>query len=218
MISLETIQTARDEAIENVSQVIAKCPWDSREFYSQWLAQTYFYVCHTTRNLALACAKMPMSQTDMHNSFIHHITEEKGHEKLAYMDLKNLGFKMDQFEEFAETSALYQSMHYLIAEVSPMSILGYALVLEGFAANRAQPVYDKLVENYGAKCATFLKVHIIVDAEHSQESNSVIEQCNEKERDAILKSIKLCEQQYISFYRKLNENLSQKNAYSDAVA
>ncbi len=218
MITLEMIQTARDTAIQNVSNVIAKCPWENKSFYSQWVAQTFFYVNHTTRNLALACAKMPIDKTEMHNAFIHHITEEKGHEKLALMDLKNLGYKIDQFEEFAETSALYQSMHYLIAEVSPMSILGYALVLEGFAANKAQPVYDRLAATYGPKCGTFLKVHIVVDADHSQESNSVIEACDQKEREAILKSIKLCEQQYISFYRKINEQLNKAEVYQSVAS
>src|SRR5690606_24416532 len=76
-----------------------KFPWTSRKVYGDWLAQTYYYVRHSTRLLAAAAARFPLDErgSALHYRFAAHIGEEKRHEQLALHDLQQLGFTLAEF-------------------------------------------------------------------------------------------------------------------------
>ena len=71
--------------------------WTDRAAYAGWLAQTYYYVRHSTRLLAAAAARFPHGRAGdtMHHRFGAHIGEEKRHELLCVRDLQALGETLD---------------------------------------------------------------------------------------------------------------------------
>ena len=46
-----------EKRLDELVQVCHSMPWTDEGFYREWLAQTYYYVCHSTRLLALAMAQ-----------------------------------------------------------------------------------------------------------------------------------------------------------------
>jgi pyrroloquinoline quinone (PQQ) biosynthesis protein C len=178
-------------AIDHVYSEFEKYPWDNREAYALWLAQSYFYVSYTTRMLALAASRTKLDENKFHLKFIGHAAEEKGHEKLCINDLKALGHSASDFPELPQTSAIYHSLHYLIENADPCAILGYALVLEGISANRAEVVLEKLTKTYGKAATSFLRVHVEVDKGHNQETKQALEACSEKQLEAILQGVNM---------------------------
>jgi len=140
--------------------------WSSVDAYGAWLTQTYHYVCHSTRLLALSAARFDLKQNKLHSRFIEHLREEKGHEILAINDLKQLGKTIHDFSEFTETSAFYKTQYYWIEHVSPLAFYGYILCLEGYAVHRGGHFFKKIVENFGDKHASFLKTHKDEDTGH----------------------------------------------------
>src|SRR5262245_13457821 len=75
-------------------------PWAHREAYAAWLAQTYYYVSHSTRLLALAASRYTVADDAFHLRCLEHLREEKSHEKLATADLKALGKTAREYPEF----------------------------------------------------------------------------------------------------------------------
>ena len=53
----------------DVSAATDRFPWEERAAYADWLAQTYYYVRHTTRLIASAAARFPI---DERGNSLHH--------------------------------------------------------------------------------------------------------------------------------------------------
>ena len=65
-------------AIEEIYEEALKFPWENEKIYANWLAQSFFYVQWTTRQLALASAKSkPIVEDLYHWRFIEEAKEEK---------------------------------------------------------------------------------------------------------------------------------------------
>src|SRR5215813_8139137 len=94
--------------LSELSRVIQNVPWHIKAVYGAFLAQTYYYVNHSTRLLALAASRFKSSEEPIHRRFIKHATEEMSHEILALRDLKHLGLSLDNYHEFPSTRAFYQ--------------------------------------------------------------------------------------------------------------
>ena len=50
-------------SVGTMSEAIRSFPWENKEAYAQFLAQTYYYICHSTRLLesVIADADVPLS-------------------------------------------------------------------------------------------------------------------------------------------------------------
>jgi hypothetical protein len=107
--------------------------WSDREFYANYLAQTYYFVSHSTRLLALAAARFSTKQNDLHLRFLEHAKEEKNHDLAVLSDLKHLGFSISQIPESPYTRSLYATQYYSIEHLRPELFFAYILVLEGVA-------------------------------------------------------------------------------------
>jgi len=46
-----------DRQCQITHEILIHSPWENQSFYAEWLAQTYFYVRHSTRLLCLAAAR-----------------------------------------------------------------------------------------------------------------------------------------------------------------
>lgn len=168
-----------------MKETMLGAPWHDEEFYNNWLAQTYYYVCHSTRLLALSGALMPLDQQAFHNRFLEHAGEEKGHEKMATNDMKAFGKKIDQYPELHATATLYQTQYYWIEHVSAISFFGYVLALEYLAVSYVPQINKMVEELHGRKAASFLRVHGEEDVGHVEKAVENIMRLDEKQLERI---------------------------------
>jgi hypothetical protein len=181
------------KAIDELAESAHRFNWEDEKYYANWLAQTFFYVQWTTRQLALASAMTrPIKEDNLHWRFIEEAAEEKRHEALALQDLKHLGYSPEQFKELPHTSFFYQTLSYLILYEHPICILGYALTLEGFAAKRLKEVYPKVLDKYGKGTTTFLKLHCEVDVDHFENALPHLKACPPELLPLVAKGIDQC--------------------------
>ena len=169
-----------EKIAENLSRQVMRMPWDNKSFYAAWLAQTYYFVSHSTRLLALAAARFHIDQDETHQRFISHMSEEKRHERLCLHDLKAIGVELNEIPEMAQTKAFYQRQYYLIEHVCPESFFGYILCLELLAVMVGKNAHDVVKRAHGEKSGSFLGVHSADDIEHIEQAfNSISHLPNE---------------------------------------
>lgn len=183
------MKTLLEKDILPMLQTFRDMPWENKEFYAQYLAQTYYYTFHSTRMLALAAARTTSGQFDYYRRSIEHIAEESGHENLALTDLKRLGFKIEDFPELPTTKAFWQSQYFLI-DRSSTSLLGYILSLEWLAVEAFPSVLSAVRGSYGEKCVNFIRVHAEEDPDHVDKCFEQIEMVPQHEREIIVENYK----------------------------
>ncbi|HEX4924440.1 MAG TPA: iron-containing redox enzyme family protein [Bdellovibrionales bacterium] len=201
------IEAQAGRAIEHTYRALEAFPWGERRAYAHWLAQSYYYVSHTTRLLALAAGRLGPKESYMHGQFVGHLAEERGHEKLCVNDLKALGFKPDDFRELPQTSCLYYSIYYLIEHTHASSILGYAMVLEGVSAAKGDMLVKMLDDLYGKPATGFLRLHAHVDKEHTAGNRPMLEACTVTQLETISHAVSLVEAQYESMLNAIVADL-----------
>ena len=175
--------------LDELGNVVQATPWEDRAVYGAFLAQTYYYVCHSTRLLALAASRFRFSEEKIHRRFVKHATEEMSHEMLALRDLQQLGMTVDEYPEFPSTRAFYQTQYYMIEHVSPWSFWGYILMLEGLALTRGAWLYDQVRRHHGEAAASFIKVHAAEDIEHMAEAEKALQALPDQERPLVIQQI-----------------------------
>ncbi|QDK38303.1 iron-containing redox enzyme family protein [Bdellovibrio sp. NC01] len=176
-------------ALEKPKKALRESPWEDKNFYAEWVAQTGHFVRHSTRLLALAAARCTQEQQAFHNRFIPHATEEKGHEKLAFMDLKNLGFQEKDFPEAPATQSLYQPQYYWIEYKNSLAFFGYILCLEILAKDAGPHIEAKTTKAFGPKCSHFIRVHVEEDEGHVEEAMKMVTSIEGPEEKIILDNL-----------------------------
>lgn len=159
----------KQSVLDHVEQLGASAqafPWENRAAYGGWLAQTYYFVRHTTSFLALTASRFGPWQRDRQYFQLHHLREESGHDQLLLSDLDALGFKPETFEELPETAALYQSQYYFIEHENPASHWAYAYLLEGLAAKKIGTFIRRVESCHPTGSSQFLRVHMDEDQGH----------------------------------------------------
>lgn len=152
--------------LEKLEPVIRECAWEDKRVYGNWLAQTYYYVCHSTRLLGLASSYFQRDRESLHRRFASHMGEEKGHEHLAISDLKGLKLGLDQFSEMSMTKAFYESQYYKVQYQNATALFGYILLLEATAVKLGPQIYGRVVETHGKNACNFLRIHVEEDPDH----------------------------------------------------
>lgn len=158
---------------------------NDRQQYANYLAQTYYYVNHSEKLLALAASRMNEEDRGMQRRFFKHLAEENAHDLMAKKDLENLDFKLEQFPEMVETKMFWETQYYKIEHMDPAALMGYILLLEDIAAEVCIPMFQEVEKNFGRKCGTFLKVHGEEDPGHVADAFKVIDSLDEKRRDIV---------------------------------
>ncbi len=144
-------------------------PWDSKLAYAEFLAQTYYYIRHSTRLLAASASRFSQEDQAMHKRFMKHSDEENSHELLAVRDLQKLGFKLADFRELPQTRSFYEVQYCKIEHCDPAALLGYILALEVTATHLA-PIQKKLTGLYGKECVKLIQVHSDEDPDHVEKA------------------------------------------------
>lgn len=156
-------------SVDLMIKALDEFPWDSKLAYAEFLAQTYYYIRHSTRLLAASAARFSQEDQAMHKRFMKHSDEENSHELLAVRDLQKLGFKMQDFRELPQTRAFYEVQYYKIEHCDPAALLGYILALEVTATHLA-PIQKKLTGLYGKECVKLIQVHSDEDPDHVEKA------------------------------------------------
>jgi hypothetical protein len=159
-------------------------PWEDRRAYADWLAQTYYYVRHTTRLLAAAASRFALDERGnaVHHRFAAHMGEEKKHELLAIHDLKQLNASIERFPEHASTRMFYEPQYYKIEHLGPMVPFGYILPLEAIGPACGKRVIERITGVHGPKCVSFVRLHSDEDPDHLQKAIHAIEDVSAVER------------------------------------
>lgn len=179
-----------DRALKPVESVCNDFPWDNKNAYGNYLAQIYYYVCHSTRLLALAATRCAHKDEKLHRRFLEHAAEEKGHQILALNDLKNLGYTLSDFPELPITSFMYESQYYKIEYQDPNAFFGYILALEGITVKKGAQIYNTVFSTFGKKSSTFLDVHAHEDPDHLAKAFLQLENLSELQKKFIYQNIK----------------------------
>lgn len=199
-------------SMQRMNKLFQEFPWESKDAYLNWMGQTYFYIFHSTRVITMAASFFSADRQDFHHRFIEHSKEEKGHEKILVLDLKNLGCDVSAFEPYPATEALFQTQNYWIQCHTPLAVYGYFLFLEGLAVECGEEIYKRTLKTYGDKATRFLKVHVEEDKDHVESHFEHLERTSDKERESILKNMRQAEFLYSSFVRQIMEQLAVKKA------
>src|SRR5690242_4687019 len=113
-MKIEELQKKFEKIQTHLSKMSEEFPWENREVYASWLAQSYEYVRFSTRILALTAGHFPLEKTSHSTRFIQHAAEEKGHDKLLINDAKALGFDLKRLEVLPEAEAFHKSLYFWI--------------------------------------------------------------------------------------------------------
>ncbi len=190
--------------IKQLSQAIDQVDWENKYVYGNWLAQTFYYICHSTRLLALAGSYFYLDDQKLHERFLTHAGEEMNHELIALGDLKKLGFTLADFPELPSTRSFYQTSYYAIERMTPWAFYGYILALEGLAVAKANELFHRVGKCHGKNTGSFLKVHAADDQDHVKQALMMLEQVPEGHRKPVIEHFETSVFLYCSLLNQVN--------------
>ena len=204
----KSIETHFEERLAEFDQVAKSYNWEDQYAYAAWLAQQYYLVRHSSRLLGLALSKI--ESANVRNEYIHHLGEERGHDDLLLNDLKSLGYRIEDFEEFPTTRLIIHNQYYWLNVSTADSLFGYAQYLEGIAVFCARPVIKRL-EDCGSKGLNFLKVHAESDELHYPEGFARMHRNKVDWAQVILPNLEESHMLYLKMFDDLKASLANRS-------
>lgn len=194
--------------MRRLEQGTQEYPWGQREAYADWLAQTYYYVSHSTRLLATAASRFPLDArgSALHQRFAKHIAEEDRHELLAEHDIEALGLTLARFPERDSTRMFYESQYYKVEHQDPIALFGYILPLEAVAATRGRWVLERIDRYFGRAAGTFLRVHAEDDVDHVEKAFAALEGISHAQAALVECNLRQSTTAYLGMLRELRED------------
>lgn len=189
-MSFQELKKVYQAELGKIKSHLEAFPWEDKDAYGNWCAQTYYYVCHSTRLLALSASRIPLQQDEHYQRYLKHISEEDNHEKLAFGDLKKLGYQPKDFPELPVTAAFYQTQYYYIEHQNVFALFGYILILEGMSAAFGMGCYQRAKAAHGAPATNFWRVHAEEDPGHIDQAFKYIETLDADAIAAITRNLK----------------------------
>ena len=168
-----------EQSVAIMDRSVKNFDYQDKRKYANFLAQSFYYVSHSTRFLAFAAGLMGPDDAKYFTRYINHITEEKGHDLIAKKDLEALGFSINEFPELPITKMLWESQYYKIQHVDPLSLMGYILPLEVMSAQTFPVFLKNLREMYDEKSVRFVRIHAEEDPDHVKKAFDVINELSE---------------------------------------
>jgi hypothetical protein len=198
-----------DDCVAQLSSATDRFPWEDRRADTDWVAQTYYYVCHSTRLLAAAAARFAFDErgNSLHHRFAAHMAEEKKHELLCVHDLKQFGMSLDAFREHHSTRAFYEPQYYKIEHGAPIALFGYILPLEAIGPACGRQTIDRVVAAHGDKCVSFLKLHSEEDVDHLDKALAMIEGLPLPQRALVEENLRQTTYGYVAMLQDIRRQL-----------
>lgn len=156
--------------MKKTENLILGFDWEDPVTYGLFLAQTHQMVSHSTRLVALAGGRVEIGNETLHGRFVDHSKEERGHQLVCISDLKEMGFKLEDFPALYQSKVMYQVQYYWIEHRCAASFFGYTLSLECLGEMFGPEVARRVVAAHGKKAAKFLMLHSEADKEHTEEA------------------------------------------------
>jgi uncharacterized ferritin-like protein (DUF455 family) len=170
------------KGIAQMVESVEKYPWKDKKAYGLYLSQTYYYVVHSTRLLALAAGNMKIDDTPFHRRFLEHAHEEKGHEIMVLNDMKALGFDINDFPELPHTRLFWEPQYYKIEHIDPLTLMGYIIALETIACSQCPRVKKMIEGTYPKESMSFVTTHGDDDPDHVQKAWQLINSLPEQRK------------------------------------
>lgn len=186
----------------DLCKTINRIDFRDPEQYAWWLSQAYYFVKHSTPMLALS-AGLSADNRPYHMRCLEHLSEEKGHDKMLLNDLKLMKRKIEDYPELEGTQAFYQTQYYWIQHKSPMSFLGYIVILEGSAVMTGPQALEAAKSH---KAHTFLSLHSEDDPDHLEKAFRMIEDLPPHEQELIVENARLATRLYGVIADQILEN------------
>jgi hypothetical protein len=173
--------------VAELGALLEQFPWEEKRVYADWLAQTYYYVRHTTRLQAVAAARFGFdAHGDMqHQRFLAHAGEEKRHEQLPLDDLRALGLEVADFPERPSTRMFYEPQYFKIEHIHPLVHFGYLLPLEALGPQHGHRVIARVTAAHGPTTVSFLRVHADEDVGHLEKAFQMVAGLPDEQKRAI---------------------------------
>jgi pyrroloquinoline quinone (PQQ) biosynthesis protein C len=180
-----------DDCLKQLGRALEIYPWADKLAYGDWLAQTYYYVRHSTRLLATASGRFQHDPTGdaMHHRYAKHIGEEQKHEKLCLHDLEALGLELAALPERTSTRMFWEPQYYKVEHENPALLMGYILALEAMSAVKGPWVLAQVRAAHGDRAASFLALHAEEDIDHVAKAYKAIEGLDPVVRTQIAQNI-----------------------------
>lgn len=215
-MELNTLQ----ESLNTLGTAIDAFPWSRKRAYADWLAQTYYYVRHTTRLLALAASRQPLTTEGdfVHQRLAKHLAEENKHELLALQDVKRAGFDLATLPEHHTTRALYEPQYFKIEHGGPLAFFGYILALEGVSATKGAFVLKSVSGAGEAMPTAFLKVHADNDPEHLEKALAVLKGASPSEEAEVLQNLRQTTAAYVAMLDEINARSHVRNERTQSLS
>ncbi len=214
------MKTLLSECVADLSAAADQFPWEERAAYADWLAQTYYYVRHTTRLIACAAARFPLDErgNSLHHRFATHLGEEKKHEQLAVHDLKQIGAAIADLPEHSSTRMFYESQYYKIEHLGPIVHFGYILPLEGIGPASGKRIVARVTAAHGAKSVSFLRLHSDEDVDHLEKALAMVASVTPTERLLVEDNMRQTTHGYCSMLAEIRQRLREPIARRAAEA
>jgi hypothetical protein len=208
-----------DKSVQQLGQAVDRFPWSDRRAYADWLAQTYYYVRHSTRLLAAAAARFAQDErgSALHSRFAAHMAEEKRHELLCIHDLKALGTSIEGLPEHHSTRMFYEPQYYKIEHQAPEVLFGYILPLEAIGPWHGKRLLAPLVAAHGEKSVAFLKLHAAEDVEHLEKAFQILNALTENERRLVGQNVEQTTHAYVAMLEDIRRHTDQPSAEKQTV-
>jgi len=209
-MTISEIKKQFENIQSELKSIIEEFPWEDKAAYISWLTQTMEYATHTTRILALTGAHFPLDKTPLASRFIAHATEEKGHDKLLVNDCKALGSDISRNPLFSESEAFHKSLYYWIYQGRTPVIMGWVILLEGFAVRCGDYIYSRVEKAYPKSATSFVRVHSVEDKDHIEKAFEALSFFSEAELKDVAHGLELYSKLYQNIYRAIVEDSSRK--------
>lgn len=203
------------ELMNRAKEELDAVDWKNRRVYAGWLAQTYYFVRHSSRLLALGAASAKLHEDSLHRRMVSHLREEMGHDKIAALDIKNLGFTLADFPELTTTKAFYQNQYYTLQNEPAASFLGWILFLEGVAATLGPKVYNAASEAFDSKCTQFIKLHAEEDQDHIKSALDVAAKLSNDDGAFVIANMNQSADLYLRMLSEIQASASMTNYETD---
>ena len=192
---------------KQVCKYFEQMDFTNAETYKLWLAQTYYFVCHSVRLTAFAAAKLPIDDL-LSERMLEHIDDEKAHHLLALHDLKNMKGDIKNYPALGLTKAFVESQYYKIMFDHPHHLLGQILMLEALPTVVGDNMYKKVTQAFGKNIASFVKVHAYEDQKHIEKAFEVCQLVKEENLKGIEENFFQACEVYYAILKEIKERTS----------
>lgn len=196
------------ECVQKLIKTINDIDLRDRDVYMNWLAQTYYYTSNSERLLRTFAEDSNIE--GVKQRWLAHADEESGHENLALSDLKKMGGRLEDFPELQITKDLYEKQLPISKKTNGIAPFGWALALEGMAANINEDYVIDIMVKHGKNATRFAKVHAEEDEDHIVKALEMVSQLGDNKE--IEDNIKLTTDIYCELLLQCFELAHRKQA------